>query len=217
MAKGTMFGSLHSSADLHLIQQKIEISPASPKLNLIDIPGADGTKDLTEALGVGVKYNDREIVWTFALYPGADWSAKQSEVSNAINGKRLQIVPDGIGDWYFDGRIKVDSYASDKLLQQITVKAICKPYKLASSISTVSRSDLSTSYKTLNLSIGAMPLIPEVTVEQETSLKWGDTTATVSAGTHLLPGLYMSGDQQLKAKVTSGTGTISVSWREGSL
>ena len=67
------------------------------------------------------------------------------------------------------------------------------------------------------LGFRAMPLIPEITVEQETSLKWGDTTATVSAGTHLLPGLYMSGDQQLKAKVTSGTGTISVSWREGSL
>ena len=62
-----------------------------------------------------------------------------------------------------------------------------------------------------------MPLVPKITVEQETTIEWGDYTVTVSAGTHLLPDLLMSGAQTIQAKTTSGSGTITISWREGSL
>lgn len=39
MAKGTKFGSIHSVADLRLIQQSVKITPAKPRLNLLDVPG----------------------------------------------------------------------------------------------------------------------------------------------------------------------------------
>lgn len=217
MARGTIFGAMHSNIDLGLIQQKIEISPAEPKLNLVDIPCADGSKDMTESLGVGVKYNDREITWTFALYPGADWFEKQAEISNALNGKRLHITPDGMDGWYYDGRISVDNYTSDRLLHQITVKAICFPYKRKTSDTVATREDLSTIYKNLSLHIGPMPQIPVITVAQDTTIKWGDVVVTLNAGTITIPDLYMSGDQTLQAKVTSGTGQIIITWREGSL
>ena len=86
MAKGTTFGTIHSNRDLMLIQQSIEISPAIPRINIVDVPGANGGLDLTEALGVGVLYKDREIKWTFALYPGANWAERFQAVSGSING-----------------------------------------------------------------------------------------------------------------------------------
>lgn len=214
---GTLFGTIHSDTDLHLIQQSIEIAPASPKTKYADVPGANGRKDLTEALGVGVVYNDRDLSWTFALYPGDDWPTKRAAVSNALNGLACHITPDDESGWYYDGRLIVSAHKSDRLLHQITVKASCRPYKRKTTESTVTRSDLSTSLKSLNCNIGAMPLIPEITVAQATTIAWGSVTTTVQAGTHKLADLRMSGAQTIKAKVASGTGSITIKWREGSL
>ena len=124
MKKGTLFGTIHTSDNLNLIQQKVEITPAEPKTNFVDIPGADGSKDLTEALGVGVKYKDREITWTFALYPGQKREPKFSEVANALNGKLFDIVLDDDCLWYYSGRVTVTDHKSDKLLHQITMHKI---------------------------------------------------------------------------------------------
>lgn len=219
MTKGTLFGAIHSSTDLGLIQQRVEVSPAAPKTNYVDIPGGDGSKDLTESLGVGVKYKDREITWTFGLYPGQDWYAKQQQVSGALNGLACHITLDDDPDYYYDGRLEVSGYSRDKLLRQITVRAVCRPYKSKLQLTTVARDDLDETYKALTLTNGRMPVVPSITVGQETSIKFGGATYVVTTGTHTLPGIRLvEGANTLEASTASGTGgTISVEYREGAL
>ena len=216
MAKGTLFGVVHSSTTLHLIQQNVEVGPAEPKTSLVEIPGGNGSIDLTEALRAGVAYKDRTIKWTFALYPGEPWASQRSEVSNAINGKRLQIVFDDDPTWYYDGRVSVTDHKSDNRLHQITIEATCAPYKRKLTESAIS-TELSTELVGISCAIGQMPLVPLITVAQETVVQYGEYSTTIQAGAHLLPDLLMSGTQTIKAKVTDGTGTISITWREGSL
>lgn len=217
MAKGTKFGTLHSNVDLHLIQQKITVGPAAPRTSYVQVPGADGSIDLTEALGT-VSYDDRELVWTFALYPGDDWVERRRKVSNAINGIACRITPDGEDGWYYDGRVVVDEYATDKMLRTITVKAICRPWRYKMAPTTVSRSDLGTAYKQLSLPNERRPVIPTITVAQDTTLLWGSSTINISAGDHILPAIRLAaGSNTLKAKVASGTGSITVTYQEASL
>lgn len=217
MAKGTTFGSIHSNTNLQLIQQSVEVKPASPKTNFVDIPGGDGSKDLTEALGVGVKYADREITWTFALYPGADWYAKQREVSGALNGLKCNITLDDDPGYYYEGRLAVADYKADRLLRQITVKAICRPYKLKQSETTVS-SSLTTTNKTLTLNNDRMPVVPTITVTATTVITFAGNSYTINAGTHKLLGIRLTAaSQTLQAKTSSGTGTITIKYREGAL
>lgn len=130
MARGTDFGGIHSHRDLNLIQQTVEVDPAEPKLNLVEIPGADGAVDLTEQPAGRVTYNTRKITWTFALYPGESWDEKHREVSNALNGRRCNITLDADQDYYYQGRLSVSKHKVDGVLRQITVVAICQPYKL---------------------------------------------------------------------------------------
>ena len=130
MARGTNFGGVHSHYDLNLIQQKVEVDPAEPKLNMIEIPGADGAVDMTERPAGRVTYKTRKITWTFALYPGETWDAKHSQVSNAINGRRANITLDTDPGYYYLGRVSVKRYKVDRQLRQITVEAVCQPYKL---------------------------------------------------------------------------------------
>ena len=219
MAKGTTFGTLHSNTDLSLIQQSVEISPAEPRTSFVDVPGADGSKDLTEALGVGVKYKDRKIKWTFALYPGDNWELRKQTVSGYINGIACAIVIDDDPNYYYQGRVEVKDYKVDGLLKQITVEAVCRPYKLHLTDTVIARDDLTTSYKNLNITNDRMPVVPEITVSAETTLLWNGNTYTISAGTHTVPEIrFTYGVQTLKAKLTSGTtGTISLQFKEGAL
>lgn len=217
MAKGTDFGGVHSSRTLNLIQQKVDIQPAQPKLNLIDVPGADGSKDLSDRPAGRIVFHDRTLTWTFALYPGENWHDKHSQVSAALNGKRCKITLDDDPNVYYDGRLAVKKYNTDKSLRQITVEATCSPYKFKQQETRVETS-LTTSYKSIALPNWSKPVIPEITVPSETTIRWKGATATLAAGTHrLLDVELQAGANTLEAKLASGSGTMVIVYREGSL
>ena len=133
--KGISFGNIHSFRDLDLILSKAEIPPASPKTNYVDIPGADGSVDLTEAHGE-VKYSDRTgAKFTFYMNPAGDlseeaWEAKKKEISNRLNGLRCNISLDADPGYYWQGRCTVNEHASNKKLRKFVVGARLAPYKL---------------------------------------------------------------------------------------
>lgn len=126
--KGIWFNDIHSYADLNLILSAVNIPPAVPKTTYIDIPGADGSADLTEVHGE-VKYKDRECSFTFTVFPYENFEEKKTYISNLLNGKRCKIRLDKDAEYYWLGRCKVNEYASDRSLNKIVVAATVAPYK----------------------------------------------------------------------------------------
>ena len=217
MARGTDFGGLHSYHDLHLIQAAVDVQPAEPKLNFIDIPGADGAKDFSESPAGRVVYNTREITWTFKLYPGDHWADKYRQVSNALNGRSCKITLDDDPDYYYVGRVAVDKHAADGILHTITVVATCQPYKLKQTVTEVV-ADLTTSLRSINLLNDRKPIVPTITITTGTTIEWKGNTFSLSAGTHrVLDIMLVEGVNVLQAKTTTGTGTITISYQEGAL
>lgn len=217
MARGTDFSGIHSHRDLHLIQQSAEVDPAEPKLNLIDIPGADGSKDMSEQPAGRVVYHDRIITWTFALYPGDDWSAKQRQVSNALNGRRCRITLDENPNFYFSGRLTVAKHKKDMTLRQITVEAICSPYMLKQQ-ETVRVENVSTAERQIFMPNEFKPVIPLITTTAETVIGWQGGSFTLNPGSHRILDIQFSeGVNILTAKTTGGTGTLTFTYQEGSL
>ena len=218
MARGTDFGGVHSFIDLHLIQQMVDVQPAEPKLNLIDIPGGDGAKDMSTQPAGRVVYKDRTITWTFALYPGDIWAEKHRQVSGALNGKYCRITLDSDPDYYFLGRLVVKNYKVDNQLRQITITASCRPYMLRQAETVVKVSNLSTTYRTLDLVNDRKPAIPTISVTAETTLRWNGGTVTLAPGTHKILDIELQeGINKLEAKVTAGTGSITLTYQEGAL
>lgn len=217
MAKGTNFGGWHSHRDLNLIQQSVDVQPATPKINLVDIPGADGTKDLSTQPAGRVVFNDRTITWIFALYPGENWDKKHQQISNTLNGLDCDIVLDSDPEYYYHGRLTVKKYKADGLLRQITIEATCRPYKLKRQETKIVAS-LTTAFQSLALVNERKVVIPTITVTAETVLRWKGSTATVKAGTHRVVDIELQpGANLLEARTTSGTGEITVTYREGAL
>ena len=217
MARGTDFGGVHSYRDLHLVQSKVEIEPAKPKTNFIDIPGADGSKDFTESPAGRVVYNTRKITWVYKLYPGDNWAAKYTQVSNAINGRQCKITLDDDPDYYYQGRVAVDKHAVDGILHTITVVATCQPYKLRQTVTSLTES-LTTTAKTLTLIGERMVVVPTITVSASTTLTWAGNSVSLSAGAHKVLDITLTeGPNTLQARTTSGTGTITIKYQKGAL
>ena len=217
MARGTDFGGVHSYHDLHLVQALVEVEPAEPRLNFIDVPGADGAKDFSESPAGRVVYNMRTITWTFKLYPSDRWPAKYAQVSNALNGRACHITLDDDPEYYYVGRVAVDKHAADGILHTITVVATCQPYKLKHN-GMMSTYDLTTTSRTLLLANDRMPVVPTITVTVDTTLVWNGNTFGLNPGTHrLLDIMLVEGVNSLEARTKAGTGKITVSYREGSL
>ncbi len=218
MARETRFNQIYSHRDLNLIQQSVDVQPAEPKLNLIDIPGADGSVDMSELPAGRGGYHDRTLTWTYALYPGDDWHTKHRQVSNALNGLRCTIHLDTDWDWYYDGRLTVKKYNYDKALRQITVEATCFPYKRKFAYTDV-RKDLTTEPLEIVLTNTQEPVVPDFMASVQTTLTYNGRSVTIPPGAWFssLDFELPKGESTITAHTVSGTGTLRILYREGSL
>lgn len=216
---GVLFDDIHSFYDLNLILSGCEISPALPKTNYVDIPGADGSIDLTEVHGE-VKFFDRNCKFTFTMNPMGDlsetaWTEKKTEVSNILSGKVFKITLDKDSDYYYFGRCSVDEFRSDKRLRQIVVSAKVKPYKLRH-IETVLNYQLSNTAQTIIIQNSRKSVIPIIECsDNNTVVVFGTKTFNLSAGINQTPDIMLvKGDNYL---TITGTGTITFRFQEGDL
>ena len=213
---GVHFDDIHSYDDLNLFLAPFVIAPAEPKTSYVDIPGGDGSLDMTEAHGE-VRFKDREFTFTFTVNPAETmtFDEKVMQVSNALNGKKCKIVLDRDADYYWQGRCEVNHYVQDRNLKQIVVIARVNPYKYKKDVTNVSF-ELTGEEKTITLYNGRKSVVPEITcTNKNTTIVFGSVEAMLGAGTFKVLDIYLKeGENTLKV---SGTGTISFKYQEASL
>lgn len=197
------------------------ISLPEVRTNMIDVPGRDGLLDASEVLSGEVTYKNRTIKLKLTgvdTVSGKTWPSTISDFCNKVHGKRVKITFPEDTTHFYSGRCSVGQVELVKMRQTIPVTVDCDPWKYKNAKTTVSRSDLGTAYKQLSLPNESRPVIPTITVAQDTVLLWGDNTINVSAGDHILPDIRLvAGNNILKAKVASGTGSITVTYQEASM
>lgn len=181
MMKGILFDRIHSYYDLNLVLSKVSISPATVKTKFVDIPGGNGSVDLTEALGE-VKFNDRECSFTFTVFPYEDFEEKKTKVSNLLNGKRCKITVDKDPDYYWDGRCFISEYESNKNLHKIVVKATVAPYKLKHNVTKVIVPAGDEVVRTIQNS--RKTVIPTITNTADATIVYDGNSYPIAAGVH---------------------------------
>ena len=220
ISRGISFDDLHSYHDFDMILSAVEIPPAQPKTNYINIPGADGSIDLTEAAGE-TKYFDRDCKFTLTMNPAGDLSdaayeEKKTEICNAINGKRCKITLDKDPDFYYFGRCTVSEFLSDKRIRQIVVTAKVAPYKMKQD-ETILEYILTGAAQTIVLQNSRKSVSPYIeTSADNVTVIHGITTYTLEkAGQYRITEISLAeGDNVL---TVSGSGTITFRYREGAL
>ena len=212
--KGVKFGGLHSFYEWGLILSEKEIEPPKPKTKTVDVDGADGVLDYTEAFG-DVKYQNRQLTFKFykaSIVPDG-FLALFSLVQNTIHGKTMQVILDDDPANYYFGRVTINEWKSNKRLGEIVIEVDAQPYKLKVDETVVTRAV--TGSADIILANSRKPVVPTITTTAAMTIVFGGYTAAVQAGTFRLPELQLqAGQNTVKA---TGTGNITFRYREGSL
>ena len=206
--KSILFDNVHLYNDLNLVVAPFEIAPAKAKTNFVDVAGADGSLDLTEAFGE-VKFADREGSLIFYVLPGDDWERKK-QLIGSINGAQSKLTLEKDPEYYYLGRFTVNEYKSDRMLRQITVNYRLKPYKYKHNVTTVTLGK-----GTHSIICDRMPVVPVITATKSAKITFGGSTYSINAGTHkLLDIRFTEGANELTIDTT---GSVTFEYQEGAL
>lgn len=111
------------------------------KTSYVDVPGANGSLDYTEALN-GLLYKNRKGSWEFYVNNGyqvdeGTWNIMYSSIMGSIHGKYFDHIwleddtreEDGKPSYYYKGRIFVNEWKSDPQFSKVVLDYELEPYK----------------------------------------------------------------------------------------
>lgn len=163
------------------------LNPPEPKFYMIDIPGGNGTIDLTEALGGDVSYKNREQEFTFKLIYPDRFETMKTLVSNFLHGKYFEYQLTWDPGYTYRGRFQVVSYShiakAKGKLGEIVIKTTSDPYKYKEDqILYVN----GVGGKKVTCVSGRKPVRPIIQSARSVLVYWNGHSIQVPAGTHRL-------------------------------
>lgn len=124
-------GDKNTWDDWHLVPtSRPVVNPPKARTKYIEVPGADGFIDLSDMLTGQILYDNREGSWEFIVQPGQRiWQKVYSGIMQYIHGNFLKIILEDDPDFYYEGRLFVNQWLSDKNESKITIGYNLAPYK----------------------------------------------------------------------------------------
>jgi phage-related protein len=136
MYHSVTIGDKNSWGDWHLISKdRPYIAQPTPKTKYVELAGASGSIDLTDALTGLPTYNDRTGSLTFIINYDywENWYDVYNDISNYLNGYRYKLMLEDEPYCYYIGRFSVSSYAPGNSASSpwatITINYTLYPYK----------------------------------------------------------------------------------------
>ena len=124
------------------------VNPPEVKTNFVEVPGADGALDFTEALDSKIHYRPSEGQWEFLIcheqididtgnkyHSENRWSILWHSILNAVHGKRNQIIL--MDEWkegasnnrFYVGRVWLNSFVSAPHHSKIVFDYNLEPFR----------------------------------------------------------------------------------------
>lgn len=210
-------------------------SPPLPKTNFLELPGGNGTIDLSESLTGYPLYEDRTGSWQFVL---ADQEIPfqdiYSEILNYLQGRHFKATLEDDRYFHYEGRFWVNEEQSAPEYSMIVIEYQVNPYKLEPTSSNepwlwdpfdfkygVIRNFENLSieeYLTVILPTTQMPVSPLIRANEDgiaVTINGGGGTYKLNKGVNLIPTLVVH-EKEITVTFT-GNGTVSIDYQGGRL
>lgn len=206
------FGDKNSYNDFGLILMPKSRPFPTPKTNYVSIEGGDGDLDLTTSLTGDVKYENISYSLEFYLKDKRkDWEELFLELTTYLHGKKMPLSFSEDPDWYYVGRYTLNPITSDKNVGVLSINCNLEPYRLkkTETIKTI------TGTGTLTLINARKWVMPKITSSANMQFTFEGKAFSVN-GTLQSPDIILK-EGENTIEVTNGTGTLTVTYREGKL
>ncbi len=198
------------------------INPPEPNYSYLEVPGRSGVIDLSESLTGSITYTNRTGNIEFLVQKNRNWSDVYSELLTALQGKFVRVVLEDDPLYYYEGRVQISAWKSNKNNSTITLEYDLAPFKYDNKNVTdgyiVSSRTFSSSGAYYSADADSKTLEMIVTCESETNLNIKATIAGVQydckAGENILPTLQITGSERIRIY---GTGNVAIKYRKGRL
>ena len=206
------FGAKNSYTDFNLILMPKTRPFPTPKTNYVSIEGRDGDLDLTTSLTGDVKYENISYSLQFYLKDKrTDWETTLLKLTTYLHGKKMNLTFSEDPDWYYVGRYTLNELESNRNVGMISIDCILEPYRLKK-VETVKTIE---NVGTLLLSNSRKWVMPTITSTSSMQFTFENKTFTVN-GTLQSPDIILK-EGNNAIEVISGTGTLTVTYREGKI
>ncbi len=123
-------GDRHTFRDFGLVPtSRPVVNPPCPNLSYLEIPGTNGSLDISEAVCGNVTYANRTGSFEFYVKNERNWVEVYAEVMSYLHGRRLSLILDDEPAFFYVGRISVNQWKSDKNHSFLTLDYNLEPFK----------------------------------------------------------------------------------------
>lgn len=229
---GLTIDGKHTS-DFGLKMTSMYIPQPEPKTNLISIPGASGSIDLSEITGQVCYENRSGLSFEFVLLDGSyeAFATATTDIAMWLHGKKLKVIPDNDLGYYYMCRLELDPKKSNSVLSIITLTGTAEPFKYditasdddwlwdpfdfeTGIIRELGNLIVDNDHRSITILGGGMPTVPEFIVTESANLSVvyaGKTHNMYLPGTYRFPAIKV-GMQDITLQFT-GTGKLAIRYR----
>ena len=127
------FGEMNSFDDWHLVAiERPHVAEAALKTRYIDLPGANSSIDLTDALSGRASLSNREGSFEFYVlndYHGYNWVDVYRNIMAYLHGQKLRMTLEDDPNYYYEGRFAVNQWKSQRDWSRIVIDYNLDPDK----------------------------------------------------------------------------------------
>ena len=125
------FGDKNTWDDWRLVPSSRPVfNPPAQKTKTLDIPGGDGTIDLSTALsGYPVYHNRTGSIEFIVMNDFKPWQVAYSDIMDYLHGQTMRAVLEDDKEYFYEGRFNVNVWKSEKNWSRIVIDYSVGPYK----------------------------------------------------------------------------------------
>lgn len=199
----------HSYLDFGLFMNNVKIPYPEVKSEYVNIEGADGTLDMTECYGQ-IFYKDRKFKLTFQCNVMA-YEYTIRKLMTFLHGQQVKMTFYFDDQYYYIGRVEVDSYDKSKGMGTISMEVTTKPYKYkqlpSKTISDIKEKAI------IVYNNERMYAVPTFKASASMNFTFENGSYAIGAGESIVPDVvFKTGDNVIE---WTGTGTVEVTYQEG--
>ena len=187
------------------------------RIHTVDMADRDGDLDMSESILGRVSYKNRALSFSFTCTAHqSTWAELRAEIAGFVHGKRLKIIDPDTPDQYYIGRCELGepSYKGGAIMF-LTITVDAYPYRL-NIVETVGIKTVTSGTKIV-LHNGVMPVVPTITVTENMTISFGTHSVSLSGGsTYRIASLTLMPGENI-ITVTSGSGKITFTYRQGAI